>query len=119
VKFKSPEVQDDRGPREGLEATAEEKTMSSEDNLKKQRPEDRQTYSVKLNKQEVKFRSPMVSLRDSKQNPESQESLEVKFRSPEVQNNKDRSSEDNIKKQRPEDRQTYSEKVPGEFRGEI
>ncbi len=38
----------------------------------------------------------------------------MKFRSPEVQNNKDRSPEDNLKKQRPEDRQTYSEKVSKE-----
>ncbi len=42
----------------------------------------------------------MVCLRDSKQNPESQESLEVKFRSPEVQNSKDKSSKDSLKKQR-------------------
>ena len=98
VKSKSPEVRNN-------------KDKSSKDSLKKQRLEDRLTPNVKVNKEEVKFRSPMVSLRDSKQNPESQESLEVKFRSPEVQNNKDRSSEDNLKKQRPEDRQTYSEKV--------
>ena len=53
----------------------------------------------------------MVCLRDSKQNLEFQEKLEVKFRSPEVQNNKDKSVKDNLKRQRPEDRQTHSVKV--------
>ena len=35
----------------------------------------------------------------------------MKFRSPGVQNNKDKSVEDNLKRQRPEDRRTHSVKV--------
>ena len=55
------------------------KDKSLKDSLKEKRPEDRQTYSAKVNKEEVKFRSPPVSLMDLKQKPESQKNFEVKF----------------------------------------